>query len=77
MTVKLAHLALYMDEYSGYAPKLDLREIHFPNLQSLEFGNYVFSHDGSLTGLFIILRLYKIFPSMAVQFYSRLYAIIP
>jgi len=31
-TVKLTHLALYMDEYFRYAPKLDLREVHFPNL---------------------------------------------
>lgn len=42
-TAMLTHLALYMDEYFGYAPKLDLRDIHFPNLQSLEFRNYLFS----------------------------------
>lgn len=42
---KLTHLSIYMGPYFGYTYKLDLREIRFPNLRSLGFGQYVFSHD--------------------------------
>ncbi|PGG97158.1 hypothetical protein GX51_07464 [Blastomyces parvus] len=44
----LRHLTLYGTLYFGFYPKLDLRDIHFPNLQSLALGNYAFIHDSQL-----------------------------
>ncbi|EQL33111.1 hypothetical protein BDFG_04854 [Blastomyces dermatitidis ATCC 26199] len=44
----LRHLTLYGTLYFGFYPKLDLRDIHFPNLQSLALGNYAFVHDTQL-----------------------------
>lgn len=41
----LTSLTLQCDEYWGYMPKLELRGLHFPKLQYLEFQNLVFSHD--------------------------------
>ncbi|KAF2874692.1 hypothetical protein BDV95DRAFT_615981 [Massariosphaeria phaeospora] len=40
----LKHLALYSDLAVGWYPKLDLRNIHFPNLQTLALGHFIFSH---------------------------------
>ncbi|KKZ68428.1 hypothetical protein EMCG_05887 [[Emmonsia] crescens] len=44
----LRHLTLYSTHYFGFYPKLDLRDIHFPNLKSLSLGNYAFVHDTQL-----------------------------
>ncbi|OJD14987.1 hypothetical protein AJ78_04709 [Emergomyces pasteurianus Ep9510] len=44
----LRHLTLYSTLYFGFYPKLDLQDIHFPNLQSLALGNYGFVHDTQL-----------------------------
>ncbi|EEH08899.1 F-box domain-containing protein [Histoplasma capsulatum G186AR] len=44
----LRHLTLYSTLYFGFYPKLDLRDIRFPNLQSLALGNYSFVHDTQL-----------------------------
>lgn len=41
----LTKLTLFSDIYFGYIPKLDLRQLHFPKLQELVFGNYAFTHD--------------------------------
>ncbi|OJD22909.1 hypothetical protein ACJ73_05735 [Blastomyces percursus] len=47
-SASLRHLTLYSTLYFGFYPKLDLRDIHFPNLQSLALGNYAFVHDTQL-----------------------------
>ncbi|OAX85229.1 hypothetical protein ACJ72_00389 [Emergomyces africanus] len=44
----LRHLTLFSNLYFGFYPKLDLRDIHFPNLQSLALGNCAFVHDTQL-----------------------------
>ena len=44
----LQHLTLYSSLYFGFYPKLDLREVHFPQLKTLSFGNYCFVHDSQL-----------------------------
>jgi hypothetical protein len=41
----LRHLTLYSDTPFGFFPKLDLRGVHFPSLQSLALGQYIISHD--------------------------------
>ncbi|OTA98545.1 hypothetical protein M426DRAFT_325886 [Hypoxylon sp. CI-4A] len=46
-------LSLFCDDYWGWTPKMDFREINpgigphsgFPNLEVLALGNYIFSHD--------------------------------
>jgi hypothetical protein len=45
---KLTDLTLYYDDYFGFCPRLDLRGIHFPVLQTLALGNYTFTHDWQL-----------------------------
>jgi hypothetical protein len=45
---KLTNLTLYYDDYFGFCPRLDLRGIHFPVLQTLALGNYTFTHDWQL-----------------------------
>ncbi|KAK5658332.1 hypothetical protein OQA88_2308 [Cercophora sp. LCS_1] len=47
----LTTLVLYQTFYFGYSPKLDLRDVHFPNLRTLALGNYVFTHDWQLDWL--------------------------
>lgn len=44
----LTSLALHMDDFWGYVPKVDFRSLHFPKLKKLELGNYTFSHDWQL-----------------------------
>lgn len=44
----LQHLTLYSSIYIGFAPKCDLRGLHFPKLRTLAFGNYTFIHDSQL-----------------------------
>lgn len=41
----LKHLVLYSDLAVGWFPKLDLRGIHFPKLETLSLGHFIFSHD--------------------------------
>ncbi|CAI6334267.1 unnamed protein product [Periconia digitata] len=41
----LQRLVLYSDILFGFFPRLDLRDVHFPNLKSLCFGYYVFAQD--------------------------------
>ncbi|KAF2870040.1 hypothetical protein BDV95DRAFT_608063 [Massariosphaeria phaeospora] len=41
----LKHLTLYADLPFGFFPKLELRDIHFPQLRTLALGQYVISHD--------------------------------
>ncbi|KAK0639180.1 hypothetical protein B0T16DRAFT_462880 [Cercophora newfieldiana] len=47
----LTTLVLYHSIPFGYLPKLDLRGLEFPNLQTLALGNYTFSHDWQLDWL--------------------------
>ncbi|KAK2768532.1 hypothetical protein FQN54_000388 [Arachnomyces sp. PD_36] len=47
-TSNLRHLTLYSNLYFGFYPKLDLREAHFPHLETLSLGNYAFVHDSQL-----------------------------
>ncbi|RDW65853.1 uncharacterized protein DSM5745_09592 [Aspergillus mulundensis] len=44
----LQHLTLYSSIYAGFFPKCDFRDLHFPNLKSLAFGNHTFIHDSQL-----------------------------
>ncbi|KAK4450176.1 f-box domain protein [Podospora aff. communis PSN243] len=44
----LTTLCLFQDFCFGFCPKLDLRGVHFPNLKTLAFGSYVFSHQWQL-----------------------------
>lgn len=53
----LTTLVLYQSSYFGYAPKLDLRGVHFPNLRTLAFGNYTFTHDVSSFIIFLVRSL--------------------
>ena len=41
----LTHLTLYYDEYWGWDPAVDSRDIEFPNLKYLAMKNYTFAHD--------------------------------
>ncbi|KAB2573621.1 hypothetical protein DBV05_g7713 [Lasiodiplodia theobromae] len=50
-STNLTSLVLYSDQYFGYMPKLDLRGVHFPRLQTLALGNYMFSHAWQLDWL--------------------------
>lgn len=47
----LTTLVLYQSIPFGYLPKLELRGLQFPNLQTLALGNYTFSHDWQLDWL--------------------------
>jgi hypothetical protein len=47
-TANLQHLTIYSSLYCGFYPKLDFRDIHFPQLKSLALGNYGFVHDSQL-----------------------------
>jgi hypothetical protein len=42
---QLRHLTLYSDLPFGYFPKLELRGLHLPHLQTLALSQYVISHD--------------------------------
>ena len=44
----LVSLKIYSNCYWGYLPKCDLRQLHFPKLKSLAFGNMTFTHDWQL-----------------------------
>jgi hypothetical protein len=44
-TQNLKHLTLYSDLPLGWFPKLDLRNVHFVNLESLALGQFVFQHE--------------------------------
>ena len=44
-TNTLRHLTLYSNLVVGWFPKLELRNIHFPHLESLALGQFMFSHD--------------------------------
>ena len=44
----LVNLKIYSNCYWGYLPKCDLRQLHFPKLKSLAFGNMTFTHDWQL-----------------------------
>ncbi|KAL4744792.1 hypothetical protein BDW72DRAFT_212179 [Aspergillus terricola var. indicus] len=44
----LQHLTLYSTIYTGFFPRCDLRDLHFPKLKSLTLGNHVFAHDSQL-----------------------------
>lgn len=44
----LEHLTIYSNQPFGFYPRLDLREVHFPRLKTLSFGNYTFVHDSQL-----------------------------
>lgn len=45
-------MALYQTTFHfGFAPKLDLRGVHFPRLKTLALGNYTFTHDWQLDWL--------------------------
>lgn len=51
-TSNLRTLALYQTTFHfGFAPKLDLRGVHFPRLKTLALGNYTFTHDWQLEWL--------------------------
>ncbi|KAF2140322.1 uncharacterized protein K452DRAFT_54123 [Aplosporella prunicola CBS 121167] len=50
-TKNLSRLFLYSDAYFGFCPKLELRGIHFPNIQTLALGGFTFSHDWQLDWL--------------------------
>ena len=41
----LTTLSLYGDDYWGWCPKVEFRDVHFPSLQVLALGNFTFSHD--------------------------------
>jgi hypothetical protein len=41
----LKRLELYSDVAFGWYPKLDLRGVHFPKLESLALGHFIFSRD--------------------------------
>ena len=41
----LTHLTLYYDEYWGWDPAIDSRDIQFPQLIYLAVNNYTFAHD--------------------------------
>ena len=41
----LTHLTLYYDEYWGWDPAVDSRDIQFPRLTYLAMKNYTFAHD--------------------------------
>ncbi|CBF86039.1 uncharacterized protein ANIA_02029 [Aspergillus nidulans FGSC A4] len=45
----LQHLTLYSTMYTGFFPKCDLADLHFPKLRSLALGNHVFAHDSQLS----------------------------
>jgi hypothetical protein len=47
-TPALKYLSLYSDSYVGFYPKLDLSGIHFPHLESLALGGYLFVQDSDL-----------------------------
>ncbi|KAL4758195.1 uncharacterized protein BDW70DRAFT_170476 [Aspergillus foveolatus] len=44
----LRHLTLYSTIYTGFFPRCDWRDLHFPQLKSLTLGNHVFAHDSQL-----------------------------
>ncbi|CEJ57282.1 hypothetical protein PMG11_05980 [Penicillium brasilianum] len=44
----LRKLSLYSSHQWGFYPKIDLEDIHFPNLQSLTLGNFSFCEDKQL-----------------------------
>lgn len=41
----LRHLTIYSDIPVGWFPKVDLRSVHFTQLETLSLGHFVFSHD--------------------------------
>ena len=43
--MNLRHLTLYSDIRVGWYPKLDLRSVHFAQLETLALGQFVFSND--------------------------------
>ncbi|PGH14015.1 hypothetical protein AJ79_03284 [Helicocarpus griseus UAMH5409] len=44
----LQHLSLYSSVYYGFYPRLDLTNVHLPNLKMLSLGNHIFVHDSQL-----------------------------
>ncbi|KAL3480635.1 hypothetical protein BJX99DRAFT_5453 [Aspergillus californicus] len=44
----LQHLTLYSSIYVGFFPKCDFRDLHFPQLKTVAFGNHTFVHDSQL-----------------------------
>ncbi|KAF4964448.1 hypothetical protein FSARC_7634 [Fusarium sarcochroum] len=47
-------LSLYCQDYWGWFPKMDFRNVEFPQLKVLAFGHYVFSHGWQVDWIFSI-----------------------